>query len=254
MTTQIERPEIYHIKHPLSDQKASDQVLASYSDEDLAEYRSEYEEYRRVQSDATTQVGELCNDARQYFKVLFGDDSKQHKYLERSIRNGETYSDQHARRYPRPQDVEAKVQEARGKYCNFLSQDNAPKVSGDDTLQEINNAVTFLMEKELVMNTDFTISNAVSLAQSMASEDLDDRMEESENGVAATEFNLTIKDVSNFPSDKYSLYSDRGYIRLRCDEMDYEPEGKLAEADGNYLNYSVSFAHSSKPTYNLCVE
>ena len=251
MTQKIDRPDIYYIQHPLADGDASDQLLASYSDEDIAEYRSEYEEYRRVQSEAVTTVNELMQQTREYFKALFGDDTKQMKYLDRSVRNNEMFTDQHARMYPRPERQEERILEARKKYCSFLSDENAPKIGGEDTLQEINNAVTFLLDKGLVLNTDFTVSNAVALAVSVASETLDDALSGSDS-VPATHHNIALKGVTTFPRDKYSMYEQSSYIRLRCDELEYDPEDDMKQMVDSYLTYSVSFKESSDPQFLLC--
>lgn len=256
MTTEIKTPELYHIKHPLSDRDMSPQALASFSDSDVAEYRSEFEEYRRVQSDAVTQMHELASKTRQYFNALFGDDSKQSKYLNRMIRNGELLTDQHAHLYPQPRTVGSKVEDARKQYCNFLSDDNAPKVGGDDTLIEINNAAGFLLEKGLSLNVDFTISNAVALAESMASESFDDALEVS-GQLTFDQHNIVLKGM-NVEQDKFSVYEsggNYGQLRLRCLDMNLEMDDSLSAAVNNqYHNYAVSFKEMSNgnPQIVLC--
>ena len=257
MTTEIKTPELYHIKHPLSDRNMSPQALASFSDSDVAEYRSEFEEYRRVQGDAVTQMHELTAKTRQYFNALFGNDSKQYKYLDRMIRNGELLTDQHAHLYPNPRNVESAVEEARKQYCNFLSEENAPKVGGDDTLIEINNATAFLLEKGLSLNVDFTISNAVALAESIASESFDDALDAS-GQITFDQYNIVLKGM-DVEQDKFSVYeassNHYGQLRLRCLDMNLEMNDSLSSAVNNqYHNYAVSFKEMSNgnPQIVLC--
>lgn len=253
MTTKIERPALYHIKNPLSDKKLADQALASFSDADVAEYKSEYEEYRTVQSTAVNEMHELVEQTRSYFTAMFGSDSKQSKYLERMVRNGELLTDRHSELYPHPSTVQDKIQQAREKYCSFLSDDNAPKVSGDDTLQEINNATTFLLGKGLELNVDFTISNAISLAMSTASEEFDDAMVD-EQQIPATQYNMMVLDNMEFDASKYSILASRGYYQLRCDDMNWEKPESCERLEGSYMTYRVSFSDlvNGKPLFMLC--
>jgi len=253
MTTKIERPSLYFIQHPLAEKNLSDQALASFSDSDVAEYRSEHEEYRTTQGTAVSEMHELVSQSRVYFDAMFGEESKQSKYLNRMVHNGELLTDKHARLYPHPQDVKDGVEAARAKYCNFISEENAPKVTGDDTLKEINNATTFLMEKGLELNADFTISNAIALAQSIAEEEFDDTLTDDQQ-VPAAAYNMMVKDNNEFDATKYSIIQQRGYITLRCDDMNWEKPDSCEALEGQYLNYSVSFSDlvNGKPLFMLC--
>lgn len=253
MTTKIEKPDLYHIKNSLSDKKLADQALASFSDSDVAEYKSEYEEYRTAQSTAVNEMFKLVEQTRSYFTVLFGSDSKQAKYLERMVRNGELVTDRHATLYPHPSDVQERVEAARDKYCSFLSDDNAPKVAGDDTLKEINNATTFLLGKGLELNVDFTISNAISLAQSTASEEFDDALEGAEQ-IPADTYNMMVMDNKEFDASKYSILASRGYYQLRCEDINWEKPESCENLESGYMNYRVSFSDlvEGKPLFMLC--
>jgi len=66
----ITKPTLYYIKHPLADASLTDQALASFNDEDVAEYRSEYDEYLNTQHQAVKDMMDLCNECTIYIKAI----------------------------------------------------------------------------------------------------------------------------------------------------------------------------------------
>ena len=257
--TNLTKPTLYYIKHPLSDGTLSEQALASFSEEDVAEYRSEYDEYLTTQHQATKDMNVLCNDAMTYIRLIFGSeyDSKQVRYFERATRNGETFVDKHSHQYPPPDTDESSVHSARQKYCSFMGNDNAPTVGGEDTLQEINTAVSFLLKRGLSLNADFTVSNAVRMAKTLASQDFDDEcVSSNKDGISVANHNMIIKGGTPFPSNSFAVYSKGGNnlglklidINVEYDEMD-EGIKKLVDEGAKY---SVSFVASDEPTFEVC--
>jgi len=260
--TQIDKPELFYIKHPLADRNLPEQTLATFSDEDLADYRSEYEEYQVIQHEAVRVVADLGKTCRKYLSVIFdGDNSKPVKYFDRVMRGGECMTDTHAQKYPSPDTVMNRVQNAKEKYCSFLGQDNAPKVGGEDTLQEINNAVAFLMNKGMTLNSDFTISNAVTIAKSMASQEFDDHIHDAkatEIGVVSiSQFNVMCGSVP-FPFKDYGVrYNRSGHLTLKpislnATSTEEELDSQISKLLEDDATYAVSFVESDSPTYNLC--
>jgi len=254
----LKKPTLYYIKHPLADGELSQQALATFTDEDCSEYRSEYDEYLNTQHQAVKDMSVLCNECITYIKTIFGEghDGKQIRYFERNIRNGESFTDQHANKYPQPENVDRKVQEARKKYCSFLGQENAPKVGGEDTLQEINNAVSFLLKRGLSLNTDFTVSNSVSMAKTLASQDFDDSVVSCDEGTTLVQHNVMMLDGTAFPSssfvvtpkggNKFSLKS----VDITKDYEDWSDEIKGMMDVG--ASYAVSFVERDEPTFKVC--
>jgi len=146
---------------------------------------------------------------------------------------------------------------ARKKYCAFMSQDNAPKVGGEDTLQEINNAVSFLLKRGLSLNTDFTVSNAVNIAKTIASQDLDDEVVVAgEKGTALTQRNVLMSSGKPFPTSSFRCIARGGNkltiksIDISKDFDDWDEEIQTLINDG--ATYAVSFLESDDPTFTVC--
>jgi len=254
-------PTLYYIKHPLADKNLPEQTLATFTDNDIAEYKAEFEIYKSAQHDAVRAMSDMIDTCRVSLKSIFGGESdcKQVKYFDRMVRGGETLTDQHAKQYPRPSHVEQRITEAKEKYCNFIGSSNAPKASGDDTLQEINNAVAYLMEKGMALNSDFTISNAVSVAKASAQQDLDDHLigNADGEGYVAMPFSLMLKEGSPFPTSSFA-YKGSGSNTMRTKIVDMNlDEDTLSDSAKRIVNegtftYKVTFSHASTPCLEIC--
>jgi len=252
----MKTPDIYHIQHPLADRDLPQETLSTFTDADIAEYTSEYEEYRRVQNEAVRASKEIYDTCRNSMIALFGDsDGKQVRYLDRNMRNGQSFVDQHARRYLNPGYIKSSVEEAREKYCAFTSTANAPKTGGEDTLQEINNAVVFLMERHLKLGVDFTVSNAVSVARTVASEEFEDQASVTD-GVDCGVHNMMLASERLFPFDKFSVTLNRsGELVFQCEDIKFEWDG-VNDDDAHTIrgnpSFSVCFKESSTPQIVIC--
>ena len=147
--------KLYYIQHPLTEMNAlSDEVCATFTDAQVDEYCALYDEYLVVQRKVASDGVDLANQLRTLIDQLFQDQTKpydickQKKYFERMIRNGETIVDLHSRRYPRPSLVVSRIQDARKRFGDLANA--RVTVGGDETLQEINHAVTYLMSFSLL--------------------------------------------------------------------------------------------------------
>lgn len=255
----ITKPTLYYIKHSLADSTLTEQAFASFTDEDLAEYRSEYDEYLTTQHQAVKNMAVLGNECMSYIKAIFGGayDSKQVRYFERNMRNGENFVDIHARKYTSPDTVDENVREARKKYCSFMGNDNAPKVGGEDTLQEINNAVSFLLKRGLTLNIDFTVSNSVMMAKTIASQDFDDSVvSKADEGASLTQHNVMMKDGTPFPSKSFAVKAKGGnrfsLTNLEINKEVAEYSNEIQEMLNNGATYSISFLASDEPQFTVC--
>lgn len=253
---------LYYIKHPLSQKDLPGQTLASFTDEDIANYKAEFEVYKTHQHDAVREISVVIEACRKNLISIFGtsNDCKQVKYFERMIRSGETLTDVHAKSFPRPNDVEQDVLAARKKYCAILGKGNSPKASGDDTLQEINNAVAFLMDRGMTLNSDFTISNAVSIAKASSDQDLNDHLCESkdkEGWVGLNTYNLMMTDGTEFPVSSFCFRaSGVNQFNLKSIDLNLNSDGLSDLAtkiiDDGECRYEISFAGSNEPHLVIC--
>jgi hypothetical protein len=166
-------PKLFYINHPLTEiNTVSDEVAATFTDEQISEYSALYDEYLTAQRQAASWGADTARKLRDLITALFQDPldkynlSKQRKYFDRMIRNGETVVDLHANKYPKPSVVTSRVEKARERVASIES--NRAPASSESTLREINNAVSYLLKQDFVLNTDFTISNAVNIAKQHA--------------------------------------------------------------------------------------
>ena len=255
-------PTLYHIKHPLSKKDLPEQTLASFSDQDIADYKTEFEVYKTHQHDAVREMSTIIDECRSRMVSIFGtsSDCKQVRYFDRMIRSGDTLTDLHANSYPRPNNVLESVVEARKKYCAFIGVENAPKASGDDTLQEINNAVAFLMERGMTLNSDFTISNAVSMAKTSFTSDLNDALVTNVDSEGYTGMNHNIvmaSDGVEFPVSAF-CYRANGInqVGIKCVDINMDNEAlpdsvKRIIKEGEF-RYDISFSSSTLPNLVIC--
>ena len=254
-------PTLYHIKHPLSQKDLPEQTIANFSDQDIADYKAEFEIYQAHQNDAVHAMSTIIEDCRAKLKVIFGDSNecKQVKYFNRNIGMGETTVDMHSSTIPRPHEVSERVKNARKKYCSFIGKGNAPKSSGDDTLQEINNAVAFLMDRGMTLNSDFTISNAISMARASFGQDLNDQLTQDtdEHGWVGLKHKMLLKSGTAFPVSSF-CYNPKHLNQLRLQAVDITLDvSKLCESariiiEEEEFKYEISFADSKTPHLVIC--
>ena len=217
----MKAPKLFYIDHPLTRvHELSDEVCASFTDEQIEEYKGLYDQYLTVQRQAASEGVDLAQQLRTIVDALFQDQTtrynvcKQRKYVDRMIRNGETIVDQHAKRYPRPASVTSRIKAARERYGDLA--DARVTVGGDDTLQEINNAVAFLLGKGMELNVDFTISNAVGIAEGIVKDDLE-RSADPNVAVSMEGYNLILNneqlDIRNYGLQRSTSWRSNLFLR-----------------------------------------
>lgn len=245
-------PKLFYIDHPITRlNELSDEVCASFTDDQITEYKALYDQYITAQRTAASTGVDLANQLRSLVDALFQDPMdphetcKQRKYFDRMIRNGETIVDLHSRRYPRPSSVVSRIQDARKRFGDLANA--RVTVGGDETLQEINHAVTYLMSKGMELNVDFTVSNAVGIAKGIAQDALEQSASDNEPG-SISGYALMVNGEP-YDSAAYGVQSHTGY-RSYLFLRSVTP----AEKGDIMLNhYSISFQESATPTLKVRV-
>ena len=244
--------ELFYIDHPLiSAPQLSEEVLSTFSEEQLEEYSALYDQYKTAQRKAAQEGHEISRKCRDMMKTLFDDptneyaSSKQVKYFDRMIRNGETAVDIHSVKYPDPDAVGRLVEKAKKRLGDIAK--SRVTVGGDDTLQEINNAVTFLIDKGLSLNVDFTVSNSVSLATAHVQESLDVSTTNNQKA-SLSSYNILLlgeplEEVSNYALVQSERYSRKTYMLKNI--------AITSESPNQDVDITISFSHSSQPTLEM---
>jgi hypothetical protein len=228
---------LYHIQSPLASFPAiKKSILATFSDQQLEHYREEYDRYLTAQRAAVADGSVKCDELRKLVRELFGGtNSKQYKYFERMIKNGELVIDKHSQLYSRPEKVTKAVQEAREEYSSAHST-RITMGADDSTLEEMNNAVAFLLNNGYVLNTDFTVANAVTVAQRHVRQNIDTSDEWNHMEYTLRNSMQKSEAFQGFKVKRASSYYG---------EYEFMVEGHPAI---NVHKYNVSFAKSSTPT------
>lgn len=243
-------PKLFYIDHPITRlNELSDEVCASFTDDQITEYKALYDQYITAQRTAASTGVDLANQLRGLIDALFQDPMdphetcKQRKYFDRMIRNGETIVDLHSRRYPRPGHVASRIKEARKRFGDLANA--RVTVGGDETLQEINHAVTYLMSRGMELNVDFTVSNAVGIAKGIAQDALEQSASDNEPG-SISGYALMVNDEP-VDSASYGVQSHTGYRSYLFLRSLLRPG-----ANDIMLNhYSISFQGSATPTIKV---
>lgn len=166
MTNTKQKIELYTPQHYLVNlQDMADEALAVVSDDDMNKYEEEHAVYLAKQKEAVKVAFEMIDECKKTFVSLFGGtDSNEYKYLNRAVTNRRTVPDVHADSVPSPQDIRQKVKDARNK-VNVRDLQTSSTIT-EEGISEINKALSYLVSNGLVLNKDFTLSNAVSVATS----------------------------------------------------------------------------------------
>lgn len=248
-------PKLFYIDHPLTRiHELSDEVCASFTDEQIEEYKALYDQYLTMQRVAASTGVDLAQQLRELVDALFQDQTtryevcKQRKYIDRMIRNGETVVDLHSKRYPKPTSIVNRIEKARERYGDLANA--RVTVGGDDTLQEINNAVTFLLGKGMTLNTDFTVSNAVGIAKGIAKDDIHQKataQSENEYPGSLDGYALMVNDEA-VEATRYGLRRGSGYRNGYLYLMSVSLEGA---PDIDLQRMEISFQESAVPTIKV---
>ena len=165
----VKKPEMYHIEHYLKDANTlPKEALAIVSDQDLVGYENEFAVYQKQQQQVVQEISTMSTETKERVEVIFGRTSKQYKYIERAIYNGEALADQHNELFPKPHRVREFVETAKLR-CPNLGKQQSGSSRSEDSIEEMNSAVTYLINEGLSLNSEFTIGNAVEVAKARRS-------------------------------------------------------------------------------------
>jgi len=162
----VNKPEMYHMEHYLKDaQTLPKEALAIVSEQDMLGYEKEYAVYQKIQQEAVQKCSTLVSEVKERISVLFGGNySKQYKYFDRAVMGGEILTDQHNSLFPKPNVVRDLVETAKLR-CPNIQTDNSVGGRSNESVEEMNSAVSYLLGEGLTLNTDFTVGNAVEVAK-----------------------------------------------------------------------------------------
>ena len=234
MTNNTQKIELYTPQHYLVNLRTmAEEALAVVSDEDINKYEEEHAVYLTKQKEATKIAFKMIEESKEAFEILFGGrNSNEHKYLVRAVNNQHTVTDVHASRIPSPREIRDKVAVAREK-VNVRDLQTSSTMT-EESISEINKALSYLISNGLVLNRDFTLSNAVSVATSHKSMSMMRMVISENNGMLKVDDNVKVigecEDEScETHKNGYTMDRENNSIRMRCDCYD------------NYYNVSFEF-------------
>jgi len=140
----------------------SDELLSDFTDNDIADWEREYDQklvLKRSDDIGTTQT--VIADAQSALTFLFGEDSKQLKYINRALQKGETVSDVHYNKFINPKDAKAQIESAKIKCGTHSASVGLNQTNVDD----LNEAIDFLIGKGYIFGRDFNAHNAIAVAK-----------------------------------------------------------------------------------------
>jgi len=216
----------YEMKHYLKDAPNMPlEALAVVTDEHLEEYRAEWDIFHKAQCSDVEQASELSKMVRKGISLLFGNDySKQAKYFNRSLQGGEVVTDLHMNKYPKPHVVEDKIAEAKQNVDIDALVKGVEVGVTEETLNDVDSAVTYLIKQGYQYGTDFNTTNAYQMAKSVVAEqvitnpeDFTDRVKGDDicswcKGDVDTEFAL---------QTNRGGYRDTSFLKCSCGDSKY---------------------------------
>ena len=164
--------ELYEMKHPLKDAlDQSDLIVSQYTTEDIENYETEW----NIMNTHRTADQDTCNESREALseevKFYFGKYSKEDKYFDRMVRNGDTKASAHYGRYPLPRTLVDKIETAKENVEN-MSIVSATVGVAEKTVDDIDSAISYLLKEGFTFGSDFNAHNAVDIARSNVNQSL----------------------------------------------------------------------------------
>ena len=165
------------MKHFLADAETLNNVsLAQATEQDIADYTTEFTENLIPAYESDRQL--LCNlesTVRNAVSVMFGAHEKESRYFERSIRKNRQKNfgrvPSHYEGFPCPSRVEALTACAKEK---MLLNKKHSKGLDRETMNDVDEAIKFLINKGYSYETDFSAHNAVDIAMALVPLELDE--------------------------------------------------------------------------------
>lgn len=146
----------------------SDALLAEVTPEDLNKHQDEWDKLEKQRGEDVTNVQSVMIDTLSGLKYMFGDDSKEVKYINRALSKGTTIVDTHYEQFTTPSEVAKMVKDAKLKVGANVSQLGLSETNVDD----LNDAIKYLTEIGYVFGRDFTAHNAIEIAETSYMENL----------------------------------------------------------------------------------
>jgi len=141
----------------------SQELLSEFNDNDIQLYRDEYSVLKTCQTEDITETQGVISEVLKGLKFMFGESSKQTKYIERALAKGETVCDTHYAKFAHPEQIKQGVASAKLKCNGQSTQVGLSETNVDD----LNDAIGYLTEKGFVFGRDFTAHNAVDMAKAL---------------------------------------------------------------------------------------
>lgn len=160
---------LQEIDHLLKDFKLlPKEALAAISDDDLEEYEKQFEIYRVKTTEDRTLRDAVALEVRTKVAELFGSTSNQTRYFERNLNNQEDIVSKHSNKFTSPERISEQVHEARAKYS--IASDASGAGVNENTMEEIDDSIKYLLGKGMEFGKDFAAHNAVDIANGLNTE------------------------------------------------------------------------------------
>lgn len=164
--------QYYEMKHPLKDAKIlSPTALSQIPNSDVDDYEVEHEKYIVPAFDHdTTILSERKSEVLDSLRTLYGSQSKEYKYMERSFRKGDDKITNHYNKNVPPSLLRRKISEARQLAEGNGGYKKASSGVDSDSMEDIDSAIKFLISEGYEYGKDFSSHNSVSIANALIPE------------------------------------------------------------------------------------
>ena len=142
-------------------EQMSSELLSDITDREVQEYISQYAD---MESKKTSDIGmaqEEITNVRTSLNFLFGEDSKEVKYIDKALMKGNTTVDIHYGTVTTPNRVIELIEQAKTK----VGTNTVSKGLGETDMNKLNDSIKHLTENGYVFGRDFTTHNAIDIAQ-----------------------------------------------------------------------------------------
>lgn len=149
-------------------EQMSSELLSDITDQELEAYTLEYAD---MESKKTSDIGmaqEEIGIVRTSLNFLFGEDSKEIKYIEKALMKGNTIVDKHYQEITSPSKATTLIEQAKTK----VGLTTVSKGLGETDMNKLNDSIQHLTENGYVFGRDFTTHNAIDIAQASYFENL----------------------------------------------------------------------------------
>ena len=202
--------------------------LASVTDEQIEDYGTELDTYEReVWGIQKSNYRLISGHISDLIKNMYGSYSKQYKYFARQT-SAEVPCLMHYGNTPNVRQVASKVKEAK-----LASAESSKVVLADKDMSQIDSSIQYLLQSEYQYGIDFTATNAVSMAKTVALKLL---TEKSFNGII--ESSDVCSDICSSTAIDVSVTSNGINAQCACGEVNKNLDINIA-----YDSTSNSWTH-----------